>query len=96
MTHKGPAGGPRPFVQCSKDITFEIDGRVDDIDEESLSDAIGHPVEAEQGINPGTIDVVIKTGDPTIEDEQFEEIENTLINETASTHTLVGWRIGEI
>lgn len=93
--HTGPAGGPRPFLSCTPPITFELEGRLDDIDEDALEQAIGHPVKAETGV-VAEVDLVVEPGDTSIESDQLNEIENVVQNELSTTHTVVGWRVGEI
>lgn len=93
--HNGPMGGPRPLISCTPPITFEMEGRVDDVDEDALSDALGIPVRAESGAFHD-VDLVVEPGDTSIESDQLNQIENTVQNELSSTHTVVGWRIGEI
>ena len=96
MPTSGPSGVPRPLASPDLEIAFEMRGRVEDVDEDNLESVLDMSVRVEQGIRPGTIDVIVMTNQSLIENEEFTDIRGTVTTRLSTTHSLVGWRIGEI
>lgn len=95
MTHTGPLGIPRPGIVCRPKIIFELEGPRD-VDTSGLATSIDGTIRTQEGLRPGTIDLIITTGDATIENETFNDIRDAVTVEISMTHNVTGWRIGQV